>query len=920
MNPMSPRRGQVGRADLLQLLAQQVADASSMDAPSSHTTGLVAPLQLLQPLPPLPQAQAAGFVFCPVDVPVPEPAQATRTSEAVYTMPAQEPALWASTPQQPLRAPLLGIVSVQVLDTPEASARPQLPPLRAQDFLPTGPAVPFQPLLPHAKLARRLRTLAQPKESRRIDLAQAVQQAARARWPQSWPREHRPYAPQHVLVLVDRSLHLRPYWDDQDQWLQHLGRWIGLRNITTLTVQGDPWQATACWSQGQAQPAPATLYAPPANTLVLLMSDLAVLKGATNHGWAQEGAAAATPLALAAQDHARASWQRAHSLLQSRGAQVVAWLLASHPGMPTALADLLTLLACARRIEPALVRAMRCLVPQLANQPGLEAQLWACHHLFDVGYEVCVWRSKQVGYWRQQFEKLDAALQQAALETMLQVHAACGRVIVMQELLAWACHVKQATASPYEQKVIEAQQWMQRLTSVSGDVAQSNPGLIAFAQQTHAFQQGDSELLRRYHDAFGPLWALACVGAQQQAQSLPDPGALPVERLGQWFSPTQVADASVPLLLQQQGAQLVLQPGLTAAPASPMGMALDSALLTVQLGGQPARQYASTEGGLVLAESVPQQSLHLYTGTLALKVGPIRSPFLQAEHGRDQYGLYAKIAPVFAGEVVLICMRYIEPGQFLMGSPEDEDHRDDIEGPQHLVTITQGFWLAETACTQQLWQAVMGENPSHFTVENKGGPQHPVESVSWDDSQQFLARLQGVLREQALFSQGFEFCLPVEAEWEYACRAGSSSAYHFGDVIHTDLVNYNGKRYWNDEKSEGVCRESTFPVAALLRNDWGLCQMHGNVWEWCADRMREYQAMAVVDPGVGDELERPTDTGAEVGRSDLVVRGGSWSGSAQRARSACRGRFTQDGRDGFLGLRFACRSRSQANQAWPGPA
>jgi formylglycine-generating enzyme required for sulfatase activity len=144
--------------------------------------------------------------------------------------------------------------------------------------------------------------------------------------------------------------------------------------------------------------------------------------------------------------------------------------------------------------------------------------------------------------------------------------------------------------------------------------------------------------------------------------------------------------------------------------------------------------------------------------------------------GDDRYGLWASATLRIAGQPLLQRMRWIEPGQFLMGSPETEAERDVDEGPQHPVTISQGFWLADTACTQGLWQAVMGNNPSRFHAENQGGPDYPVERVSWNMIQGFLQKLQTALG-------GCEVTLPTEAEWEYACRAGTDTPFSFGGTI-----------------------------------------------------------------------------------------------------------------------------------------
>ena len=229
--------------------------------------------------------------------------------------------------------------------------------------------------------------------------------------------------------------------------------------------------------------------------------------------------------------------------------------------------------------------------------------------------------------------------------------------------------------------------------------------------------------------------------------------------------------------------------------------------------------------------------------------------------------------------------RYLPPGQFMMGSPADEPERADTEGPQHLVTLTQGLWLADTTCTQALWQALMGDNPSTFT-----GEQLPVETVNWDTAQKFIGKLQTCL------PAGIEATLPTEAEWEYACRAGTSTIFSFGDNVSTDQVNFNGGCPYNNT-AMGEYRDKTIAVKALPANDWGFYQMHGNVWEMCADAMLRYPAAPRIDPRGpgGPEIE------------SFAVRGGSWLEPAQCARSARRDQWPRGYRYQDLGFRFALR-------------
>ena len=259
--------------------------------------------------------------------------------------------------------------------------------------------------------------------------------------------------------------------------------------------------------------------------------------------------------------------------------------------------------------------------------------------------------------------------------------------------------------------------------------------------------------------------------------------------------------------------------------------------------------------------------------------------------GTDEIGKWAEMNV----NNVVQRLRWIEPGHFLMGSPETETGRLANEGPQHWVTVSRGFWLADTACTQELWQAVMGENPSYFHKHNRGGPQHPVENVSWDMVQWFLQMM------RAKFP-GCQASLPTEAEWEYACRAGSKTAFSSGETISTAQSNFNGNYPYGNRK-RGEYRTCTVPVKKLLANKWGLYQMHGNVWEWCADVLREYAVRAVSDPGLADALIVP-------GKGDTAraLRGGGWGSEARGARSACRGHGRPGGQGGNTGFRWAFRS------------
>lgn len=223
---------------------------------------------------------------------------------------------------------------------------------------------------------------------------------------------------------------------------------------------------------------------------------------------------------------------------------------------------------------------------------------------------------------------------------------------------------------------------------------------------------------------------------------------------------------------------------------------------------------------------------------------------------------------------------WIPPGTFLMGSPESEVGRLERER-QHEVTLTRGFFLGATEVTQRQYQDVMGVNPSRFT---EAGLDAPVETVSWDDATEFCRRLTDRERREGRLRDGWEFRLPTESQWEYACRAGTTTAYSFGDDP-AQLDQYG----WYLANSNG----RTHRVATKQPNAFGLYDMHGNVWEWCQDWFGEYQEATVVDP-----------VGPDTGQA-RVVRGGGWGSVAEDCRSAVRAGGEPGRRGGYLGFRVA---------------
>ena len=238
---------------------------------------------------------------------------------------------------------------------------------------------------------------------------------------------------------------------------------------------------------------------------------------------------------------------------------------------------------------------------------------------------------------------------------------------------------------------------------------------------------------------------------------------------------------------------------------------------------------------------------------------------------------------------IKMAFAWIPPGEFMMGSPATEAGRQDDE-TQHKVKISKGFWIGVYEVTQEQWEGVMGKNPSDFVGKNR-----PVDHVNCEDCREFIVKLNSssARPKDALFR------LPTEAEWEYACRAGTTTRYYYGES-EDDLYKYGnycdisstvtmGQR--DTKHDDGY--ETTAPVGSYKPNKYGLYDMLGNVWEWCEDWYAPYPAGPVTDPVQRDLVD-----------GSRVFRGGGWSNASWMCRSARRGRINPDMRAPDAGLRL----------------
>ena len=261
-------------------------------------------------------------------------------------------------------------------------------------------------------------------------------------------------------------------------------------------------------------------------------------------------------------------------------------------------------------------------------------------------------------------------------------------------------------------------------------------------------------------------------------------------------------------------------------------------------------------------------------------------------------------------EGVALTMLRIPAGSFEMGAPETEAESSDQERPVHRVTLGE-FLLGQTPVTQAQWRAVAQwqrlehedrelwpesldpdpvtklQYPEYFQAE-----QRPVVNVSWHDAMAFCQRLR--------LRTGKNYTLPSEAQWEYACRAGTTTPFHWGATIGTELVNYDGTIVYGDG-DKGENRRQTTDVARFPANPWGLHDMHGNIWEWCEDHWHDNYKGAPEDgrAWIGEEAK-------EDQQKSRLLRGGSWGFRPALCRSACRNDRHPDVHDGFIGFRVCC--------------
>ena len=716
-------------------------------------------------------------------------------------------------------------------------------------------------------------SLAAPAETRMPDVAKIVGQICSARACSRLPKRKRRRWGQSVTVIEDRSDRLIPYWQDQARVAACLSRLYPRQ----MFRHGLIWEGLDSPLPADPDATRGGFWPPQEGGSVVVLGDLGGLAadgGDLARHWAGWGAQlrdlggrglALTPVPAAA--HAPAvgavwdilAWERSLGFFGQAALGELAL-------------QLLSALSLASRIEPGLLREVRL---RLGLPAAVESLVWQSAGLSSRSSVAATLRADAAQSLRERFQALPADTQRSVLQSLHRWRGGLPREVWFAEIQGLPKPLRERL--PYAEDAESADGYFaalgRRLHGTGGTAAPA--GLLAWyrfvAPRLRPGHENDGELgvhfQRLYRAAFAESRHAPGLPGYDPALVGPDDGKPPRR-----------------YRIDQFAGELAISPfdplQVSAACYSPLAIV------------------ASVSGEIKIE---PQTDSVFETESVSNDFWETGEPPPWADDwGRDEHGAWVTFSVMGKdGLRASQKMRWIEPGSFLMGSPETEAERFGNEGPQHEVHIQRGYWLFDTACTQALWQSVMNSNPSRYKGANR-----PVEYVSWYDAQQFMLALNQRL-------PGLDLGLPSETQWEYACRAGTQTPFSFGGNITPEQVNYNGTLpYAGGERAK--YRQETVPVKNLPVNSWGLYEMHGNVWEWVQDEWHVDYTNAPMDGRVWDIVKNPQGMARAI---DRVLRGGSWRNSARGCRSAFRHHGQPDDRDGSLGFRARVQGREPSQQA-----
>ena len=886
-------RAQTGRADLLRALHLGCTGPLPLMHDDHHCWGFFARKETL----------LTAELHAPMG---------TVTGQMTVGSPAASPPSF----RNPLRMPEVWLATLHEREEEEEEEDDETEAVRPIDSAelvpPDEPQVAYQDMVPLPRLLRALENAFAQLQHRGLHLPALVQAAARRQWPSRMPlRPMARWCPE-LIVALDFSMALYPYRHDMHRVVALLRRHFSQTALRVWVGEYGPngaWRPYPTKTQTPAAKASAFPW-PQQGEALLLVSDLGLLSAsanATENPWQIAlKRAKVRPVVLA-------PWSPDDGLAHGPSpARVVRWSPDSRlraetlrarqaqPHHTAALDQLLASVAAYRRVDPPLLRALRSNLNTSVQNASLEGRLWAHPHVA-AGHWAEIRQAHEAQH-RNAFTQNPVAHKNRVRELAQQHHAHWPRALAAVETLRWlACSRDHPGFSP---ALGEVRHFLDRL------LASTQQGPDAAVQQTvayllrnadDAFRDLAGDLLHRLSNGFDTPghermgWALMQRGQGlwlvPQDTAMP-PGVVLVQNLGHaapgqsvlWQTntrsvPLKLSHNPMPLPEPEQDARLWLGGNQTHVRRQPRFVGIDA--------------WSQSGQGAKAAVTLPWGERAEFSAAFPrMQWSDQPSQAVKAVLRQDTHGIQLEMTLAHdLPATVVMGFRYIPPGTFLMGSPEGVGESD--EHPQHPVTLTEGFWLAETPCTQSLWQAVMGSNPSHFK-KGKDASRRPVDSVSHEDVTTFLNKL------KALLPKGVQAVLPSEAQWEYAARAGTQTAYWWGDEFDPSRANTDGtgkKRY---EAKEGTTSVDRYPP-----NPWGLHDMHGNVWEWCADGGRTYEAKAEVNP-VG-----------ETAGPAFAVRGGSWIDIPGGARAAFRLRWHDGDRLRLQGFRFALRPSSPVLEGTP---
>ncbi|MBK8256825.1 MAG: formylglycine-generating enzyme family protein [Polyangiaceae bacterium] len=742
----------------------------------------------------------------------------------------------------------------------------------------------------------------------------------------------RVWAP-NVHLWVDRSDRLLPFWSDQLEVCRRVAAAVGWGSVRVRYIT--PQQQTACIARrgdllGGRRP--------PGETPVLALSDLGTYGSTVERAaWlrtAQRLEGQKTPIAALVpaprwriENHLANAWA-ARPWEQGKSAGTGK----AKEGPDIRAERLLRLISPALVVQPGLLRALRFLLPAGQADVSTEADVWSHRDVHAADGTGLVLTPDAALRYREEFGKgVPAELQSRLARALGTWHRHLPAELLRVETLAWLGMADETAKPPGDVSDARAfaARWaatvrraMEEGTAEAARDADEIKRLgraVLGAMPAHTFQ---------VEPTLGEVWAAAFEGVSGVRVPQGVNPAATYSKLGkpaapQWWAVRQVGDELVigpspdvwgepkkwkgppgPLADIPKSAW----PSHDIRPGSPVAWLLvgkRQMYITWGTDGQERKEVLRPGLRLPLRDG---KRVVLRTDLSTVTLGAWeREPWATAV-GRDRFGIWADAE--VRGQVLRF--RWVPPGRFMMGSPEREEGRYDREGPIHLVTWTEGRWFADTPVTQALWQHVTDNNPNEFVT-----PDRPVEQVSWNDTQRFMEGLNGL-------APGLNVRLPTEAEWEHACRAGTSTATWLGDLTFLGENNaplldsiawYSGNCGADFDLEDGydtsgwarkrfsLQHGGTRRVRLKQPNPLGLFDVLGNVLEWCQDAWDgPYPSnLPVTDP-------EPSHTG-----SLRVLRGGSWGSNARDVRAAYRYAYDPALADSNVGFRLVRGPR-------PGPA